>query len=109
MPLSTDIIEGQAGHPGLHNEERAAINDLETALAGVVSQGAPDATSSVKGVLQLTNHLGGTASAPTVPGLATKADAADVWTKAQTAPVLVLATGAAVPGGTPAGTVIFRQ
>jgi hypothetical protein len=34
---------------------------------------APDATSSTKGILRLTNHLGGTASSPTVPGLTAKA------------------------------------
>lgn len=34
----------------------------------------PDATSSTKGILRLTNDLGGTADAPTVPGLAAKAD-----------------------------------
>ena len=30
MPLSTNIAAGQAGHDGLHNEERQAINDLQT-------------------------------------------------------------------------------
>lgn len=34
----------------------------------------PDATSSVKGKLKLTNDLGGTADLPTVPGLALKQD-----------------------------------
>lgn len=33
-----------------------------------------DASSSVKGIVQLTGDLGGTAVSPTVPGLATKAD-----------------------------------
>lgn len=40
-----------------------------------------DATSSAKGVLQLTGDLGGTAASPTVPGLASKA--ATVHTHAQ--------------------------
>lgn len=35
----------------------------------------PDATLTTKGVVQLAGDLSGTASAPTVPGLATKADA----------------------------------
>lgn len=35
--------------------------------------GAPDATSLVKGILRLTGDLGGTATSPTVPGLAAKA------------------------------------
>ncbi len=38
------------------------------------SAGAPDATSSTKGLVQLTGDLGGTAASPTVPGLASKAD-----------------------------------
>lgn len=40
----------------------------------VAAAGAPDASSSTKGIVQLTNDLGGTATAPTVPGLANKAD-----------------------------------
>lgn len=43
---------------------------LGNAAAGSV----PDATPSVKGKLQLAGDLGGTASSPTVPGLAAKAD-----------------------------------
>lgn len=41
---------------------------------GVASSGTPDATSSVKGKLQLTGDLGGTAASPTVPGLTSKAN-----------------------------------
>lgn len=45
--------------------------------AGVSWKSATDdATASAKGVLQLTGDLGGTADAPTVPGLAAKADTA---------------------------------
>lgn len=36
--------------------------------------GTPDATTTSKGVVQLAGDLGGTAAAPTVPGLASKAD-----------------------------------
>lgn len=39
---------------------------------GPQGDATPDATSSVKGILKLTNDLGGTADLPTVPGLATK-------------------------------------
>jgi hypothetical protein len=42
------------------------------------SGSVPDATSSVKGLVQLAGDLGGTASAPTVPGLAAKANTASV-------------------------------
>lgn len=37
-----------------------------------------DASSSTKGIVQLTGDLGGTAAAPTVPGLAAKADTASL-------------------------------
>jgi hypothetical protein len=48
------------------------------------SGSVPDATSSVKGLVQLAGDLGGTAAAPTVPGLAAKADSASVVTIAGT-------------------------
>lgn len=38
----------------------------------VASSGAPDATSSSTGLIQLAGDLGGTATSPTVPGLTTK-------------------------------------
>jgi len=41
---------------------------------GVAGAGAPDADATTKGILKLTNDLGGTAASPTVPGLANKAD-----------------------------------
>ena len=50
----------------------AAVEDYLTANPPAA---APDATSTTKGILQLTGDLGGTADAPTVPGLAGKADA----------------------------------
>jgi hypothetical protein len=40
----------------------------------IASASAPDATTSSKGIIQLAGDLGGTAAAPTVPGLAGKAD-----------------------------------
>lgn len=39
---------------------------------GLVTAGAPDATTSSKGIVQLAGDLGGTATSPTVPGLAGK-------------------------------------
>ena len=44
----------------------------KTYVDGVASAGAPDATPSTKGILQLAGDLAGTAAAPTVPGLAAK-------------------------------------
>jgi uncharacterized protein (TIGR02145 family) len=67
---------------------KANSSDVTTALAAkadnsfVVSQIASatiaDANTSTKGKIQLAGDLGGTASAPTVPGLALKANASDV-------------------------------
>jgi len=44
----------------------------KTYVDTVAGAGAPDATTSVKGIVQLAGDLGGTASSPTVPGLAGK-------------------------------------
>jgi hypothetical protein len=62
------------------NIQDATISEdkLDAALAAkvnTVSSGAPDATTSTKGLVQLAGDLGGTATTPTVPGLATKVTA----------------------------------
>jgi|GEM_PF-1183903 len=44
----------------------------KTYVDSTVSAGAPDATATTKGIVQLAGDLAGTATAPTVPGLATK-------------------------------------
>lgn len=49
---------------------------------------APDATTSIKGIIQLTGDLGGTASSPLVPGLAAKADDTAVVHKAGTETII---------------------
>jgi hypothetical protein len=46
---------------------------LTPADLGISGGGVPDATTSAKGLVQLAGDLAGTAAAPTVPGLATKA------------------------------------
>ena len=46
----------------------------KTYVDSVAGAGAPDATTSSKGIVQLAGDLAGTATAPTVPGLATKQD-----------------------------------
>lgn len=52
--------------------DRAAASAAEA--AETASSGIPDATASTKGKLRLAGDLAGTADAPTVPGLAGKAD-----------------------------------
>lgn len=47
---------------------------LTGGLEWTSAAGNPDATSSTKGLVQLAGDLGGTAAAPTVPGLANKAN-----------------------------------
>lgn len=44
----------------------------KTYVDAAISAGAPDATTTNKGIVQLAGDLGGTASLPTVPGLASK-------------------------------------
>ena len=50
-----------------------SASDAQVAAAQAAS-GVPDATASVKGKIKLAGDLGGTADAPTVPGLANKAN-----------------------------------
>lgn len=63
------------------DSEAAAAAYAEDA-AEVVATGIPNATTTVKGGIILTGALGGTFDAPTVPGLASKADASALASKA---------------------------
>jgi hypothetical protein len=56
----------------------AAKADNSFVLSQIASATIADADANTKGKIQLTGDLGGTAGAPTVPGLALKANAADV-------------------------------
>lgn len=80
-----DAAGGSAGAAALsasaaHDSELAALGHEEQAehwaevASEAVSSGVPDATTSVKGKLKLAGDLGGTADAPTVPGLANKSN-----------------------------------
>lgn len=68
---------------------------------GPVGAGAPDATTTTKGSIQLAGDLAGTAAAPTVPGLAGKANtththvAADISNSTAVGRNLIIATDAA--------------
>lgn len=59
--LITQGPKGDKGDPGPQG------------IQGPAGNGAADASATVKGVVQLAGDLGGTAAAPTVPGLANKA------------------------------------
>jgi hypothetical protein len=56
---------------GVDPTDAVTKSQLDAAVAGTT---IPDASSAVKGKLRLTGDLGGTADAPTVPALASKAD-----------------------------------
>ncbi|MHA8105676.1 hypothetical protein [Aquirufa sp. 5-AUSEE-100C1] len=62
------------GNPSdvLFPTQRAAKTYIDNAVSIAVASGAPDATTLASGKVQLTGDLGGTATNPTVPGLANK-------------------------------------
>lgn len=90
----------------------ASRNYVDSAVSAGVGM-APDATTSAKGIVRLAGDLGGTASSPTVPLLAAKADDSAVVHKSGietvtgakefTASVVTNVTGASSPGTLPAG------
>jgi trimeric autotransporter adhesin len=73
LPTGTTAITQSAGD----NSTKLATTEFVTTK---LASGAPDATTTATGKIQLAGDLGGTASAPTVPGLALKANTTDVNT-----------------------------
>ena len=71
LPLGTTGVTQSAGD---NSTKLATTEFVQTATAA----GTADASSSTKGKLKLSGDLGGTADAPTVPGLALKANSSDV-------------------------------
>ena len=67
VPTGTKIIIADAPTGSTDAVNKAYVDNL------ITSSATPDATDLIKGKIKLTNHLGGTADAPTVPGLALKA------------------------------------
>jgi hypothetical protein len=67
-PVKLDAIDSPT------NGEILAYNNARFEWVAQSGGSVPDASGSTKGVVQLTNDLGGTATAPTVPALANKAD-----------------------------------
>ncbi len=68
---ATDLGGGNPSD-ALFPTQRAAKTYVDNAVNIAVASGAPDATTLASGKVQLTGDLGGTATNPTVPGLATK-------------------------------------
>jgi hypothetical protein len=73
----------------INNSEKGSLNGVATLdgtgkvpVTQLPAGLEPDATTTTKGIIQLAGDLGGTASAPTVPGLGGKADDASVVHKA---------------------------
>jgi hypothetical protein len=83
-PLASPAFTGTPSLPLGTTGVTQAANDNSTKLATTefvttsLAAGAPDATTIATGKVQLAGDLGGTASAPTVPGLALKANTSDV-------------------------------
>jgi hypothetical protein len=71
LPTGTTAITQSAGD----NSTKVATTEFVTTK---LASGAPDATTTATGKVQLAGDLGGTASSPTVPGLALKANTTDV-------------------------------
>lgn len=73
-PGFTGIPTAPTAAAGTSTTQIATTAFVNAALA---TAGSPDATATQKGRIQLTGDLGGTADAPTVPGLANKENAAN--------------------------------
>ncbi|OAZ05185.1 hypothetical protein [Flavobacterium succinicans] len=87
-PLASPAFTGDAtattATAGDNDTSVATTAFVSTAVSSAVSAGAtPDATSLAKGKIQLAGDLGGTADAPTVPGLANKENSITAGTTAQ--------------------------
>jgi len=77
LVAGSSVVEVAAGTPGAAGVG-ADPETIATAIGDYLTENpvvTPDATDAVKGVVLLAGDLGGTAAAPTVPGLAGKAEA----------------------------------
>jgi predicted nucleic acid-binding Zn-ribbon protein len=71
----------------LYPSQKAAKSYIDNAITDAVGSGVPDATSLAPGKVQLAGDLAGTATNPTVPALANKANlASPAFTGSPTAP-----------------------
>ena len=71
----------------LYPSQKAAKTYVDQSISQIASSGVPDATTLATGKIQLSGDLGGTATNPTVPELANKANiASPTFTGTPTAP-----------------------
>lgn len=80
--INTSVLDTDGTLAANSDAKLATQKATKTYVDAQVSGGAtPDATSSTKGKLKLTNDLGGTADLPTVPGLTGKLDKSTATSK----------------------------
>lgn len=83
-PLASPSLTGTPVAPtAAAGTSSTQIATTEFVTTAVTTATTPDATNSTKGKVRLTNDLGGTADAPTVPGLATKENTITAGTNTQ--------------------------
>lgn len=70
----SDLVSTASGHADAAAGSAADAAQSAQDAASVVADGVPDASTSIKGKIQLAGDLAGTADVPTVPGLADKSD-----------------------------------
>ena len=70
-PLTSPTFTGTVTVPTPINATDATTKAY---VDSTVTAGVPDSTTTTKGIIRLAGDLGGTATNPTVPGLASKAD-----------------------------------
>jgi len=79
-PTLTGVPAAPTAAPGTNTTQLATTAFVQAAVTG---GGVPDASTIVKGIIQLAGDLAGTATSPTVPGLATKEPTITAGTTAQ--------------------------
>jgi hypothetical protein len=81
---STSITLGGANPSDqLYPSQKAAKAYIDQSISQVATSGVPDATTLAAGKIQLSGDIGGTATNPTVPGLATKENTSNKSTNVQ--------------------------
>jgi hypothetical protein len=80
-PIASPTFTGTPAAPTASaGTNTTQIATTEFVTGAIATATIPDATTSAKGKIKLAGDLGGTADAPTVPGLALKANTSDVTT-----------------------------